>query len=1109
MVLGLLKIAFLPLNHTFKKLTFADNNFNRKGYQMKKIVNTAAILSLVLASMSFAISAKDTTILGQDYAKITSCSDLGQLRSWTSDGKVVNAVVMQDINCDNKDFKPIGQSESKAYEGIFDGNGKTISGMNLKQTGSGDDEYTGMFGVIGKKAQVKNVIIANSKIDGVSSEYAGILVGLNYGVVTNCQVLSSNTINASKATDVGGIAGRNGGYGTMDGCVNRANVTGGSEVGGIAGACTGAISNSLNYGNVSGTTAGGITGSIHYRNVESGVTHVPGRIALCQNKGSVTGSSYAGGIAGVNKDGSVNNCRNDGAVSATGWSGVAGGVVAYSYFDGADRYKDGKYKATVANSFNTATVSGKTKGGVVGEVVNNYAPLVDSVYVKTVKDSTCKKWGAFSCKQYSYFDRKVYEYVYDSTFSKIENSYYDNTKLTGVSAVGESEKSKINAVSGKPTKDMFANDAFVALLNSGNLYIAWLFDGADYPILNCGSDAGAFKITFIVEGKVVLEGTTEAGKLVETVENPSVAGKTFKVWKDDAGKTFTTAEAQERNYDRSLNYYAVFNELFKITFVTDFGVMLDTMLVEEGTQIFYSRIGDDGKPTETPADYETEEATYKFIKWDRENLGVATKNDTIVGIYEVFQKAFDVKFFVQGEQYGETQKVNINEGAVAPADPVVNGFRFKGWDKDFTKITANLDVDAILEAVAYICKDVDGEVTCDTIPVPGEYIVPETGSDDSLTCVWKDQNGKEYKAGEVISTEELMKLTLTLVCTVNKFDVTFVAKEELVEEQSVAYGDAAETPAVEKIPVFEGFRFTNWVEDYSRITANLQVNANYIPTVEVCFGAEEFKATDCKTFDKDSTYDMPELPEEQGEEGFTCTEWTLNGNSFEGKTFTAAEEMEFVAKCHKNFFDVKFFVLNVQKGETQKVAYGAAATAPEVKVDGYRFDGWLDSSFVKVVADLEVNAKMTEMVEVCFGDDCKDVPVDTTVVVPDLPEPETTTCSAWKFAESLVNPGDTIKVNANMTFEAVCVIKTFEVKFIVLNDTVETDTVEYGKSATAPADPQVEGFRFRGWDKAFNNIVANTDVNAIMVELKNVCTEFAADHTEEDIRQDTETDKKC
>ena len=76
MVLGLLKIVLLPLNHTFKKLTFAGNNFNRKGYQMKKIVNTAAILSLVLASMSFAISTKDTTILGQDYAKINSCSDL-------------------------------------------------------------------------------------------------------------------------------------------------------------------------------------------------------------------------------------------------------------------------------------------------------------------------------------------------------------------------------------------------------------------------------------------------------------------------------------------------------------------------------------------------------------------------------------------------------------------------------------------------------------------------------------------------------------------------------------------------------------------------------------------------------------------------------------------------------------------------------------------------------------------------------------------------------------------------------------------------------------------------------------------------------------------------
>ena len=98
---------------------------------MKKTIHAIAALSLVLASTSFAFSLADTTILGKDYAKLTRCSDLNKVRDWTSEGKVVNVIVMNDIDCGNAEFKPIGQSESKAFEGVFDGNGKTISKMKI------------------------------------------------------------------------------------------------------------------------------------------------------------------------------------------------------------------------------------------------------------------------------------------------------------------------------------------------------------------------------------------------------------------------------------------------------------------------------------------------------------------------------------------------------------------------------------------------------------------------------------------------------------------------------------------------------------------------------------------------------------------------------------------------------------------------------------------------------------------------------------------------------------------------------------------------------------------------------------------------------------------
>jgi hypothetical protein len=1024
---------------------------------MKKTIHAIAALSLVLASTSFAFSLADTTILGKDYAKLTRCSDLNKVRDWTSEGKVVNVIVMNDIDCGNAEFKPIGQSESKAFEGVFDGNGKTISKMkilhNAEYSGFGnDDSYAGFFGVIGQQGVVKNITIDNSTVTA-ESQYAGAVVGLNYGVVENAKTTASVKVNSSKDPDelggAGGIAGRNGGYGTMTGCENHATVSGAHMAGGIAGANTGAISNSINYGAVSGKTAGGIVGNTHYRTIESNVTHVPGRIAVCQNLGSVTGTTYAGGIVGYNKDGSINNCRNDGSVAAPGtyWvSGIAGGVVGYSYFDNDSRYTSGNYTAQVLNSFSTTnSVTGDVVGGVIGKVEN-----------KNTKHND---------------------------YSKVENCYYDSQVFKNASAVGsQGSHTAVTTVVGKTTADMNSNDGFVNILNTQNGKIdytfVWLNEPGDYPVLDFTGCQGNYKITFVVKGHVTLEATTVKGKIAEvTVTDPTVSGATFKGWKDDHGNVLTSKQAQDKFYTRSVTYNAVLNEMFEITFVTDYGVVLDKKFFERGSIPFYY---DEENESEIPADLETDSATYKFTGWDKP-FTAAVDTATYTAQFEKIAKTFTVTFYVQGATYDE-QTVAFNANAQAPANPVVEGFRFDGWDKEFTNVKANLEIHALLTAMTEVCFVTVDTTKCDSVPVDTTIVIPDNPpSSDSLTCdAWL--NGEvELHAGDELTIAQLT--TLEAKCSVNKLDVKFFVLDNMIDSQSVAYGTAAQAPAD---PVVEGYRFENWDKDFSYVITALNVNANMTKMTTVCVIA--LGETKCEDVPADSTMPTPVVP---SNEDSTCTEWTVNGETFTDSTFLASEVPELLAKCHANAFDVKFVAFDTVLVDSQRVAFDSSAVAPADPVfEGYRFDGW-DKEFTNVQSDLTVNAKMTAVVEYCIvalGETkCDTVPADTSITTPDVPSNEDSTCTEWTAG------GETFSDSTFLASEvpelvAKCHANAFDVKFVAF-DTVLVDSqrVAFDSSAVAPADPVFEGYRFDGWDKEFTNVQSDLTVNAKMTAVVEVC----------------------
>ena len=147
------------------------------------------------------------------------------------------------------------------FEGIFDGQGHTVSGIRIYKSSRGyTDWYQGLFGEIYDPAEVKNVILADATITG--SYYTGAIVGYMYGgTVSNCHALSTVTVHnvQDNVSFYGGIAGYILGFnhGIVTGCTSAAAFTDATNslqgVGGIAGANDGTVSQCIYLG----TTLGG------------------------------------------------------------------------------------------------------------------------------------------------------------------------------------------------------------------------------------------------------------------------------------------------------------------------------------------------------------------------------------------------------------------------------------------------------------------------------------------------------------------------------------------------------------------------------------------------------------------------------------------------------------------------------------------------------------------------------------------------------------------------------------------------------------------------------------------------------------------------------------
>ncbi len=399
-----------------------------------------------------------------------------------------------------------------------------------------------------------------------------------------------------------------------------------------------------------------------------------------------------------------------------------------------------------------------------------------------------------------------------------------------------------------------------------------------------------------------------------------------------------------------------------------------------------------------------------FVKWvyfdnaDAEfdfNTQITEAIDVLAVWVEKPAETFTVTFYKDQGVVWDTQTVEKDSAATAPADPEKEGYDFAGWNTDFDCITADTAVYATYTVKTFkvVFEDHDGSVLKaeQTVNYNASAIAPNNPT----------RAGYEFIGWSCAFTNVTEDLTVVAQYEIHTFTVVFQEPNgNELGRQEVDYNAVVPVPAT---PSKAGHSFIGWyVEETLTNTYNFNT-----PITE---DTEIFARFDLIVIDKFTvTFRQPDgtvisqqsvvegnaaiEPSAPVKEGYTFTGWD--------KTFgNITSDLEVTAEYDINRYAVRFFdAEGEQIGETQYVNYNQTA------------------------ADVEPNAPPVANKEFSGWD--KDI--------------------------------DNLRITKATDFYAVYVNETRTVYFYTDTDTFTTVTVEYGATVNIPNTPSKAGYVFQYW----------------------------------------------
>jgi len=359
-------------------------------------------------------------------------------------------------------------------------------------------------------------------------------------------------------------------------------------------------------------------------------------------------------------------------------------------------------------------------------------------------------------------------------------------------------------------------------------------------------------------------------------------------------------------------------------------------------------------------------------------------------------------------------------------------------------------------------------------------------------------------------------LVLKLYYDRNDYTVTFKDYDTAVlGTDTVAYEGSATAPA--SSPTRVGYTFTGWSPNYTSITSDLTVTAQYAANTDTAYKVEHYQ--------QDVTGSGYTLKDTDNMTGTTASSVAASAKTYTGfsestsiagrvASGTIAADGSLVLKLYydRETVSVTFVDHDDDELSQQTVRYEGSATPPtDPKRAGYTFAGW-SGDYTEVTSDQTVTATYTANLNTPYL--VKHYQQNITDDGYTLKDTDELSGETDTEATALAKEYDGFSENTShsdkvlITGDGELVLKLYydrDEVTVTFKDFDEitvrkTETVRYEGSVTPPANPTRLGYTFNGWSGTYNSVTS--DQTVLATYSPNTTTRYTVEHYQQDVTGD-------